>query len=272
MANLLGENVATRGPALIGARVGDWFAEIGRVALLVVEMGRVMLRRLPPVRLLVQQMQAIGVDSLGLVIVVSLFTGGVAAVQAAYQFSSVVPLRYIGSVILRSVVIELGPVLTALVVGGRVGASIAAELGTMKVTEQIDALRAMGINPVRFLVVPRVTAAVIMLPIITIYADAIAVFGGFVVSVTSIGVSTHSYVTALRDFFYLRDVVSGLIKAVFFGGIIGTMGCYSGFQTEGGAEGVGRATTNAVVTSCVMVLILDYLLANFLFQVIFAKR
>ena len=272
MADRNGGSVAARGAELLGDRVAEGFAEIGRVTLLVGDMLRVVVRRLPAGRLLIQQMQAIGVDSLWLVIVVSLFTGGVAAVQAAYQFSNVVPLKYIGSVILRSVVIELGPVLTALVVGGRVGASIAAELGTMKVTEQIDALSAMGIDPVRFLIVPRVTAAIIMLPIITIYADAIVVFGGYIVSVTSIGVSTHTYVTALHDFFYLRDVISGLIKAFFFGGIIGTMGCYSGFRTEGGAEGVGRATTNAVVWSCVLVLILDYLLANFLFRIIFAKR
>src|SRR6266498_3769550 len=137
------------------------------------------LGRAPAVRLLLDQMDRIGVGSLGLVVIVSLFTGAVAAVQAAYQFSTVVPLKYIGSVILRSVIIELGPVLTALVVGGRVGASIAAELGTMKVTEQIDALGAMGINPVRYLVVPRVVAATIMLPVVIIYADAIAVFGGY---------------------------------------------------------------------------------------------
>ena len=272
MAQRPGEGLATRGAGLLGERIGDGFGEIGRVTLLVADMLRVLGRKLPSLRLLIQQMQAIGVDSLWLVIVVSIFTGAVAAVQAAYQFSNVVPMRYIGSVILRSVVIELGPVLTALVVGGRVGASIAAELGTMKVTEQIDALSAMGINPIRFLVVPRVIAATITLPIITIYADAIAVFGGYVVAVTSIGVSSHTFITAVRDFFYIRDVISGLIKAVFFGGIIGTMGCYSGFQTEGGAEGVGRATTNAVVSSCVMVLVLDYLLANFLFQIIFAKR
>jgi len=271
MANRPGEGLATRGAEMVGERIGDGFGEIGRVTLLVLDMFRVLGRKLPSVRLVVQQMQAIGVDSLWLVIVVSIFTGAVAAVQAAYQFSNVVPMRYIGSVILRSVVIELGPVLTALVVGGRVGASIAAELGTMKVTEQIDALRAMGINPVRFLVVPRVIAAIIMLPIITIYADAIAVFGGYAVAVTSIGVSSHTFITAVKDFFYVRDVLSGLIKAVCFGGIIGTMGCYSGFQTEGGAEGVGRATTNAVVSSCVLVLVLDYLLANFLFRIIFAK-
>jgi phospholipid/cholesterol/gamma-HCH transport system permease protein len=203
--------------------------------------------------------------------VVSVFTGAVAAVQAAYQFSTVVPLKYIGSVILRSVIIELGPVLTALVVGGRVGASIAAELGTMKVTEQIDALRAMAINPVRYLVVPRIVACVVMLPILVIFADAIAVFGGYVVSVTTIGVSSHTYILGLKQFFFYKDLFSGLLKAVFFGGIIGLMGCYYGFATEGGAEGVGKATTRAVVTSCVLVLISDYVLANVLFRFIFAS-
>jgi phospholipid/cholesterol/gamma-HCH transport system permease protein len=267
-----GEDLATRGVSYLWERVGDGLAEVGRLWTLLYETVRVQALRLPRFRLLTHQMHHIGVDSLWLVIVVSVFTGAVAAVQAAYQFSNVVPLRYLGSVILRSVVIELGPVLTALVVGGRVGASIAAELGTMKVTEQIDALTAMGINPVRYLVAPRVTAALIMLPVITIYSDAIAVFGGYVVAVTSLGVSSHTYVSSLRDYFYMKDVVSGLIKSVFFGGIIGLMGCYHGFKTEGGAEGVGKATTGAVVSSCVLVLVLDYLLANFLFQIIFAKR
>lgn len=266
------DDLALRGTQFLIDRVANGLAIIGRVTLMVIEMFRVTGRRLPSLRLVLQQMDVVGVESLWLVIVVSLFTGAVAAVQAAYQFSNVVPLRYIGSVVLRSVVIELGPVLTALVVGGRVGASIAAELGTMKVTEQIDALRAMGINPIRFLVVPRVIAGIIMLPVITVYADAIAVFGGWLVSMLTIGVSTHTYVGALRQYFYLRDVASGLLKAMFFGGIISTMGCYAGFQTEGGASGVGRATTTAVVSLCVMVLVLDYLLANFLFRIIFAKQ
>src|SRR6266545_435760 len=157
------EDLALRGVRYLRRRTADWIAEVGRVALLLGE-------------------------------VVSVFTGAVAAVQAAYQFSSVVPLRYIGSVILRSVTIELGPVLTALIVGGRVGSSIAAELGTMKVTEQIDALRAMAINPVRFLVVPRLIGSVVMLPIVTVFSNAIAIFGGFIVAVTTIGVSSHTYV------------------------------------------------------------------------------
>jgi len=254
-----------RGPAL------EWVAEVGRIALLVGDTFRTLGRGLRSFHLVVEEMHAIGVQSLLLVFIVSLFTGAVAAVQAAYQFSSVVPLKYIGSVILRSVIIELGPVLTALIVGGRVGAAIAAELGTMRVTEQIDALEAMAINPVRYLVVPRVVAALVMLPILTMIANAVAVFGGYVVAVTSIGVSTHTYVTGLQDFFYMKDLLSGLIKAVFFGGIIGWMGCYYGFRTEGGAEGVGVATTRAVVASCVLVLISDYVLANVLFRFIFAS-
>jgi len=239
--------------------------------MLVGDYFRLLVPGLSSLRLLAQQAHTIGIGSLWLVFVISLFTGAVAAVQAAYQFSSVVPMKYIGSVILRSVIIELGPVLTALVVGGRVGASIAAELGTMKVTEQIDAMRAMAINPVRYLVVPRVAAAIIMMPVLTIFSDAIAVFGGYVVSVTSVGVSTHTYIVGLKQFFYYKDLFSGLLKAIFFGGIIGTMGCYHGFATEGGAEGVGLATTKAVVASCVLVLISDYVLANVLFRFIFAQ-
>ena len=252
-------------------RVGDWVADVGRVALLVGETFRMMFRGLRSTRLVIDQMYTIGVQSLVLVLIVSLFTGAVAAVQAAYQFASVVPLKYIGSVILRSVIIELGPVLTSLIVGGRVGAAIAAELGTMRVTEQIDALEAMAINPVRYLVVPRVVAAIIMLPILVMIANAVAIFGGYVVSVTSVGVSTHTYVRGLQDFFYMKDLMSGLIKTVFFGAIIGWMGCYHGFRTEGGAEGVGIATTRAVVSACVLVLISDYVLANVLFRFIFAK-
>jgi phospholipid/cholesterol/gamma-HCH transport system permease protein len=264
------DDVALQGFRYASGQLGDWLAGVGRATTMMLEATRASLRRPPSARLIAQQMSAIGVDSLGLVIVVSLFTGAVAAVQAAYQFTSVVPLKYLSGVILRSVVIELGPVLTALVIGGRVGASLAAELGTMKVTEQIDALRAMGISPMRHLVAPRVLAAVFMLPVLTIYADAIAVFGGYVVAVTVVSVPSAIYLQGLREFFELKDLLSGLVKAVFFGNIIGMMGCYHGFQTEGGAEGVGRATTMAVVSSCVLILILDYILASVLFRIVFA--
>ncbi len=261
-----GDSLTARGLRYLKGRPLDWVADVGRIALLVGQTFRVLGRGLRSFHLVVDEMHAIGVQSVLLVLIVSLFTGAVAAVQAAYQFSSVVPLKYIGSVI-----IELGPVLTALIVGGRVGAAIAAELGTMRVTEQIDALEAMAINPVRYLVVPRVVASIVMLPILVMIANAVAIFGGYVVAVTSIGVSTHTYVSGLQDFFYMKDLLSGIIKAVFFGAIIGWMGCYHGFRTEGGAEGVGVATTRAVVSSCVLVLISDYVLANVLFRFIFAS-
>ena len=265
------DTAPTRPISYLWDRAGDWIADVGRITLLVLETFRNMLRGLRSTRLVIDQMYIIGVQSLVLVLIVSLFTGAVAAVQAAYQFASVVPLKFIGSVILRSVIIELGPVLTALIVGGRVGAAIAAELGTMRVTEQIDALEAMAINPVRYLVVPRVVASIIMLPILVMIANAVAIFGGYVVCITSVGVSTHTYVQGLQNFFFMKDLMSGIIKTLFFGAIIGWMGCYHGFRTEGGAEGVGVATTRAVVSACVLVLISDYVLANVLFRFIFAK-
>src|SRR5262245_65614287 len=265
------EEIAARGARYARRRVADWFAEVGRITMMLGDAGRAFVPALRSFRLIVDQMGAIGVGSMWLVTVVSLFTGGVAAVQAAYQFSSVVPLKFIGSVIVRSIIIELGPVLTALVVGGRVGASIAAELGTMKVTEQIDALRAMAINPIRYLVVPRLIASIVMLPVVTIFAIAIGIFGRFIVAITAVGVSPNTYIVGVKQFFFLKDLYSGLLKAMFFGGIIGTMGCYYGFATEGGAEGVGIATTRAVVASCVLVLVSDYVLANVLFRLIFAS-
>jgi phospholipid/cholesterol/gamma-HCH transport system permease protein len=264
-------DLALEGYEYLRRRVLDSLAEVGRISLLVFETLRSLGSGLRQPRLVFEQMDAVGVQSLMLVVIVSVFTGAVSAVQAAYQFSNLVPTKYIGSVILRSVIIELGPVLTALIVGGRVGSSIAAELGTMRVTEQIDALDAMGIPPVRYLVVPRVVAAVVMLPVLTVLADAIAVFGGFVVATTSVGASSHAYVLAMKQSFLLKDLWSGLIKAVFFGAIISWMGCYHGFRAEGGAEGVGRATTRAVVSACVQVLIIDYVLANVLFRMIFSS-
>jgi phospholipid/cholesterol/gamma-HCH transport system permease protein len=264
-------DLAARGHHFVWNRIGSWFAEVGGVAIFMGETFRLLPRGLRAPRLIVDEMHAIGVQSLVLVLVVSLFTGAVSAVQAAYQFAAMVPMKYIGSVILRSVIIELGPVLTGIIVGGRVGASIAAELGTMRVTEQIDALEAMAIHPVRYLVVPRVVAAVIMMPALVVLADAIAITGGWIVSSTSLGVSTHTYTVGLKQFFHMKDLWSGLVKSVFFGAIIGWMGCYYGFRTEGGAEGVGNATTRAVVAICVLVLISDYVLATVLFRFIFAS-
>lgn len=217
------------------------------------------------------QMELVGIGSIPLVIVTSIFVGAVAAVQAAYQFQDYVPMVFLGTVVGKSVILELGPVLTALVVGGRVSASIAAELGTMKVTEQIDAMEILAIDPQRYLVMPRVVACIVMLPVLTLFADLLAILGGMLVATTSIGVSNATFVEGLRMFFYVDDVISGVLKAAAFGGIIGLMGCYNGFRTHGGAQGVGKATMHAVVSSCTCILITNYFLASVLFRVIFYK-
>jgi len=221
-------------------------------------------------RLWMEQMLEIGNRSMPLVVVVAIFSGAVTAVQAGYQMQDWVPKIVLGSTVFRSVVIELGPVLTALVVGGRISAAIAAEIGTMKVTEQVDALETLAIDPVRYLVLPRFWAGVVMLPVITAIADFLAVIGAWVVSVATVDrMSTHIFFEGIRMEFYVHDVFAGLLKALFFGMIIVLSGSLFGLRAEGGAEGVGQAAMKAVVASCLIILILDYFLATVLFQVIF---
>jgi phospholipid/cholesterol/gamma-HCH transport system permease protein len=256
MANML---------AFIGRKCISFVEQVGGVIVL---LGRV-IKSFPQLfgnfGLIVEQMSQMGVNSLPLVLLTSIFTGAVSSVQAAYQFRDFVPMRYLGTAVGKAVVIELGPVLTALVVAGRVGASIAAELGTMKVTEQIDALKAMAIDPVPFLVTPRFIAGVAMLPILTIMADFVAIMGGYTVALLFLNVSSHTFLNGLKMFFHFRDVSTGLLKALVFGGIIAIMGCYQGFRTMGGARGVGQSTTRAVVLSSVLILIADYIIASVMF-------
>ncbi len=268
-------------PGLTVARAGaGLFVTIGRAAIeLVNELGFasillwrsvLSLRKFGrSVPLVIEQARRVGVESLPLVIISSIFIGAVTAVQAAYQLKDFVPKIYLGTAIYKSVVIELGPVLTALVVGGRVSASFAAELGTMRITEQIDAMDAMAIDPVRYLTMPRIVAALVMLPVLTVFADVLAVGGGFFISGASLDISPRVFIEGMKLHFVARDVVSGLIKAFVFGGIISLMGCAAGLRTSGGAVGVGTAATRAVVTSCVLILVSDYVLAVLLFQIIF---
>lgn len=214
----------------------------------------------------VLQMMAMGVHSLPVVVFSAVFTGMVAAVQAAYQMQGLVPPIWLGTGICRAVLTELGPVLTALVVAGRVGSGIAAELGTMKVTEQIDALETMAVDPVEHLVMPRFVAGAVMSPVLTIFANFIALIGGWMVSVLSVGITTQVYLDGLRFHFHTRDLMGGVIKSVFFGIIIATSGCFHGFAAEGGAAGVGRAATKAVVAAAVMILIFDYIVSAWIFR------
>ncbi len=217
--------------------------------------------------LIFEQLYVIGVRSLPLIIVISVFVGAVAAWQAAYQFKFIgAPLRFLGQAVGKAVVIELAPVLSALVFAGRVGAGVAAELATMRVTEQIDALDSMGIDPVRFLVLPRILASFMMLPLLVTFSIFIAILGGLAVSVIGVDISSEMFLEGFRNSFQLQDFINGLTKASVFGLLIGLVGCYEGFNAEGGAEGVGQATTTAVVIASVLVLIFNFLFAMLLFK------
>lgn len=210
-------------------------------------------------------MEHIGVNSLPLVLIIAVFTGAVAAWQAAYQLKGIAPLSFLGGATSRAIITELGPVLTGIVIAGRVGASIAAELGTMKVTEQIDALETMAISPIRYLAMPRFLAAIIMMPVLVLFANLIAVVGAYIVSDYFLGVSFDVFFNSVKRFFAFSDLVAGLVKTIFFGGVTSLLGCHIGFRTKGGAEGVGLATIRSFVMSAALILILDYLLWIFLF-------
>jgi phospholipid/cholesterol/gamma-HCH transport system permease protein len=252
--------------AVFGDQAFDSLAYVGGVFSL---LGRIH-AALPSIfkryRLTVEQMSVIGVNSLPLVAFTSVFTGMVTSVQAMYQLAGKTPLIYLGYGVCKAVIIELGPVLTALVVAGRVGASIAAELGTMRVTEQVDAMESLALDPIEYLVLPRFVAAAIMLPVLVVFADFIAISGGGLVAVLTMHVEPKVYLDGLRLYFVMRDALGGLLKSVVFGMIISTMGCYHGFTAEGGAEGVGRATTKAVVASSLLILVCDYIVATTVFR------
>ncbi|MBI2884489.1 MAG: ABC transporter permease [Candidatus Methylomirabilis oxyfera] len=214
-------------------------------------------------REIIRQVDHIGVKSISIAGVAAAFTGLVLALQTAYGLSRFGAKAYVGIIVSLSMVRELGPVLTALLVGGRVGSGITAELGSMKVTEQIDAMRAMGANPVKKLVVPRVLSAMLVLPLLTVMADILGILGGMVISRYEFQVDYHFYYNTVTRNLTLADIVSGLGKTVVFGFIIAIVGCYKGLATVGGTEGLGRATTATVVTSAIAVIISDFFLTKF---------
>jgi phospholipid/cholesterol/gamma-HCH transport system permease protein len=249
----------------IGERVLNFLSELGEVTMLLIDSVK-SLRYLPKSkRIVLYQMEHIGVGSLPLVLIIAIFTGAVAAWQAAYQLKGVAPMSLLGGTTSRAIITELGPVLTGIVIAGRVGASIAAELGTMKVTEQIDALEIMAIQPVRFLAMPRIIASVFMMPVLVVLANAISVFGAYLVSRYFIGISFAVFFTSVKKFFIFSDFTAGLFKTVVFGGVTALLGCHIGFHTSGGAEGVGQATIRSFVMSAAMILILDYFLWMLIF-------
>ncbi|MBO6633593.1 ABC transporter permease [Parvibaculum sp.] len=251
--------------AIIGRVVLSTLAEIGALTRFVWLAVTHIFR--PPFfwRLIAQQMLRIGYFSLPVVALTAFFTGGALALQIYYGGNTFNSESIVATIVALGITRELGPVLGGLMVAGRVSAAIAAELGTMRVTEQIDALTTLSTNPHKYLVVPRVVAAVITLPALVFIADIIGIMGGFVVGTGSLEFNPGVYIKNTVDFLDADDVISGLIKAGVFGFIIAIMGCFHGFNSKGGAQGVGRATTNAVVTASILILAANYVMTSLLF-------
>jgi phospholipid/cholesterol/gamma-HCH transport system permease protein len=214
----------------------------------------------------VQQMDVIGVQSLGIVLLTGFFTGMVLALQSSVQLRTFGATQYIGSLVSASMIRELGPVLAGLMVAGRVGSGVAAQIGSMRVTEQIDALTTLSTDPFKYLVWPRLIAGLLMLPLLVLVADIIGVFGGYIVGIYKLGFGPYEYVDNTFEFLETEDVVSGLVKAAVFGFLVALMGCYQGYHSEGGAQGVGAATTKAVVSASILILTANYVVTELFFS------
>jgi len=249
-------------------RIEDFYDESGRMAIFtarsLARFGRIFRRR----GLLLQQMEEIGVRSLPIAFLTSIFTGMVLVLQTGVQLAPLGAKIYAGGIAAVALAREIGPVLTAVVLAGRVGAGMTAEIGTMKVTEQIDAMRALATDPLDYLVVPRLGAAMIMLPVITVGAIFVGFLGGLVVAWAALNLTPRLYLsTSLNDWVHLIDFYAGVGKTIVFGAIIAVMGCFYGFHASGGAEGVGQATTKSVVASSILILISDFFMSAWILKI-----
>lgn len=253
--------------AAIGRVFLNFLAAVGRLSLFAVQGLSHCVR--PPFypRLIGRQMLEIGYFSLPVVGLTAIFTGMVLALQSYTGFQRFNAESAIATVVVLSVTRELGPVLAGLMVAGRIGAAIAAEIGTMRVTEQVDALSTLSTSPFKYLIAPRLIAGILMLPLLVLVADIIGVFGGYLVSVYKLNFNGASYLTLSWQYLQFSDVLSGLVKAAFFGFIVTLMGCYHGYNSKGGAQGVGAATTNAVVSASILVLAANYIITSLFFSV-----
>ncbi len=251
----------------------EWFGrivvarieEVGRTFLFLVEAVRTLFTARPRIREIFRQMEFVGVRSVSVVVLTGTFTGMVLALQSYYGFRKFGAEGLVGTTVALSMARELGPVLTSLMVTARAGSAMAAELGTMRVTEQIDALTVMAVDPVGYLVIPRILASFVMLPILCVVSDFVGVVGGYFVGVKLLGINQGVYVENTVKYVEWGDVMNGLVKAACFGLILAAISCYKGFYASGGAQGVGRATTEAVVLSSVMILVSDYFLTAIMF-------
>ena len=249
----------------LGRAVMENVEEMGKILLLFISVLAWMFR--PPLKLrnIFKQMEFVGVKSIFVVVLTGTFTGMVMALQGYHGFRMFSAESLVGGTVALGMTRELGPVLTSLMVTARAGSAMAAELGTMRVTEQIDALYVMAANPVKHLIVPRVIAGVLMVPVLTVVSDFVGILGGYFVGVHILGINPGVFIKNITRLVELNDIYNGLVKAACFGLILSLIGCYKGFNTRGGAEGVGRATTEAVVLASITILISDYFLTAIMF-------
>ncbi|MFP4369634.1 MAG: MlaE family ABC transporter permease [Candidatus Kapaibacterium sp.] len=249
--------------ALIGRKMLNFFSELGRIIILAVRVARYFPRVFKDRKLVLEQMAVIGYDSLPLVVLIGSFTGAIAALQATNLFEKfnllAIAKPFIGSSIATVVFTELTPVLTALIIAGRVGASMAAQIGTMNVTEQVDALEMMAIDKNRFLGMPRAVAILVMMPVLVVFSNLVALAGGFILTMVKFDFTFPAFFESVQRFFQVSEIIIGLSKSLIFGGVTALIGVHVGFSTRGGAEGVGNSTVRAFTLSAAAILILDAL-------------
>ena len=246
----------------LGTATRESVEQLGSIALFFWRIIQAIPSCLKRFHLIVEQMMLLGVTSIPIVLLTSVFVGAVSAWQVQYLFADAVPLTYLGAAVGKAVFTELGPVLTALVITGRVGAKLAAELGTMRVTEQVDAMTCLSLDPYCYLLAPRMIAGVLMLPVLTIFSAFFAIVSAQLISQFALGLSSAIFFQGLKLLFKVQDVVVCLVKATVFGGVIALSGCYYGFLTNGGAVGVGNSTKKAVVAAMVLILISNMIVVN----------
>ncbi len=244
--------------------IEHYLKDLGEYGFLVLEVFRDLFSRGVNVAEVCKHVVRIGVQSIPIVLLTAVFSGMVLALQTAYGLQRFGAKNYVGNIVGLSLIRELGPVLTALMLCGRVGAGIAAEIASMVVTEQVDAMRALGANPIRKLVTPRVVAAAVVLPLLVVIADLIGIYGGALVAVFELNITFHQYYRSLMNTILIRDVIDGLIKGQIFGLLLVTIACFKGLHSRGGTEGVGQTTTSSVVTGSITILISDYFLTKLL--------
>lgn len=259
-------SILIRGIDYIGAQALEFFALIGRFNLFLYTAFKTLVTTRLKIKQLLMHMKQVGVDSFTIIFLTGLSTGLVLALQTYIGFQRFGIEGYVGTIVALGMTRELGPVLTGLMVTGRIGSAMAAEIGTMNISEQIDALRTLCINPYQYLIVPRIVASVFILPFLTIFTMMAGVIGGYICCVYVLELSPESYVSGIQEHVDMGDITEGLIKAAFFGLIFSWVGSYNGYVTTGGARGVGISTTQSVVIGSIMILIANYFLTSFLFQ------